>query len=92
MNWEVETVSSLFPGEVVHMMGRQAVYIEQAPHPIYAGLRLVLWKLDTGEWSHDALDPRQEVGETLPSTPEERRVALRWALLRQGEPPWQSKG
>ncbi len=32
-------------------------------HPVWPHLCLVIWRnIETGEWSHDALDPRQEVG------------------------------
>ena len=57
------TVSSLLPGDHVELMGMGAIYVAQTDHPLYPGLRLVVWKLDSGEWSHDALSAAQYVGE-----------------------------
>lgn len=74
-------VSDLTPGDEVMLLGRSAVFVAQTEHPIWPGLRLVVWKLDDGSWSHDALDARQEVGDTRPSTADDRMTKLRYALL-----------
>lgn len=74
-------VTQLQPGDLVRSGPDSAVYIEQAPHPLYRGLRLVIWKMPDGTWSHDALKPGQDVGEAVPSTPAQRRVRLAYALL-----------
>jgi hypothetical protein len=64
----------------VTQAGRSAVYVAQAEHPLYAGLRLVVWKLDDGSWSHDALRPDQDVGEAAVTVPYQRVLRLRRAL------------
>ncbi len=56
------------PGDVAEglfvLEGRKglALFIARADHPVYRGLQLVIWRMGTGRWSHDALDPRQDVG------------------------------
>lgn len=57
-----------------------AVYVTQAEHPLYAGLRLVVWRLDDGGWSHDALRPDQDVGTAVDTVPYQRVMRLRAAL------------
>jgi hypothetical protein len=56
-------------------------FVAQAHHPIYPGLMLVIWRMANGSWSHDALDPRQEVGEPEPWTSTGLVENLRAALL-----------
>lgn len=72
------TVSELRPGDVVILFLRQGTFISSSPHPNYPGLSLVIWKLDDGTWSLDALAYHQEVGELIPSTPNER-----WARVQE---------
>jgi hypothetical protein len=80
------TVETLRPGQVVSIpeLGLSATFVQQAPHPIWPNLRLVIWKMADGSWSHDALDPRQDVGEIEPATPEALLANLRAALLGGG--------
>jgi hypothetical protein len=70
----------LIPGDEVTLAGRSAVFIARTDHPLYSILDLVIWRLDDGSWSHDALDPRQEVGEVTPSDLATRIGRLRSAL------------
>ena len=75
------TVADLIPGDLVRNGGMEAVYITQSPHPLYPGLRLVIWRLGEG-WSFDALDSRQEVGEVWMASDFDARMArLREILL-----------
>lgn len=78
------TVDQLLPGDVVTNAGTSATYIAQTDHPIWPRLRLVVWRMADGSWSHDALDPHQDVGTVARTTPEERMRALRGALLGSG--------
>jgi hypothetical protein len=75
------TVSALRPGDLDAHAGHHAVYIAQTEHPIWPHLRLVIWRLEDGMWSHDALDWRQDIGTVTPSTAAEREQRLRVALL-----------
>jgi len=83
------TVSALSPGDRIVQDGPEgmvsAVFVAQAPHPLYPGLRLVIWKLDDGSWSFDALRPGQEVGQWEPGAelPGRRRENLARALLSE---------
>ena len=63
------------PGDFVQSGSNWAVYIARTQHPLYPKLQLVIWRLADGSWSHDALDPRQEVGEVIPFDSSEARVA-----------------
>lgn len=61
------TVRDLVAGNRVGLdqfgVDRSAIYVGQIDsHPLYPSLRLVLWFLDDGTWSHDALAPAQVVG------------------------------
>lgn len=60
-----------------------AIYVAQTVHPLWPHLQLVIWKLDDGTWSHDALSPVQHVGEIEPFTAEQLKANLRGALLGQ---------
>ena len=77
------TVSELVSGDLVRNGGASAVYVEQAPHPLYPGLRLVIWRLvgGLGDWSHDALSPQQDIGEVVSADHAERQRRLQGALL-----------
>lgn len=83
------TVSELQPGDLVrlptpaHIGPSEATFIASTVHPIWAHLQLVVWRMPEGspiEWSHDALDARQDVGDAIPATPDERSDRLRAAL------------
>lgn len=66
-------VKDLIPGQCVGTGERSAVFIARCVHPVarYAavGLYLVVWRLDTGEVSLDALAPQQDIGYVLPGDP-----------------------
>lgn len=78
-------VIELRPGDKVEdpWSRTRHTFVAQCPHPLYAGLRLVIWRLSDGTWSHDALSAQQDVGEPIPSTDAEREDALRRALHGQ---------
>jgi hypothetical protein len=79
------TVMSLLPGDEVHQGGRSALYIGRIlHHPLFPRLTLVIWILDNGTYSLDALDLKQEVGTITASTWETREARLRSALLGGG--------
>jgi hypothetical protein len=61
---------------------RWAVFVARTEHPIWPHLQLVIWRMDDGSWSHDALLARQDVGAVTDATPDERRHRLREAMLR----------
>lgn len=81
-------VMELRPGDEVTLPAPEGpctgVFVAEAAHPLYFGLRLVVWRLDSGEWSHDALSPRQDVGAVTPSSADERAARLRAVLLGPG--------
>jgi hypothetical protein len=70
-------VSELLPGDRAELGGQGAVFIAAVPHPCWPRLRLVIWRLDDGSWSLDALAARQEIGEAAASGAGER-----WARVR----------
>lgn len=83
-------VVELQPGDVVTLLTPKGLcsstFITSTTHPIWPHLRLVVWRTDPrlmlpGNWSHDALDPRQVVGTVKPATHVERLERLRDALL-----------
>ncbi len=78
-------VHELRPGDLVDLTLRSATFVAQTAHPLYPGLQLVVWRLDDGSWSHDALSPQQYVGEARATTLAEAHERLRAALL--GSPP-----
>ena len=61
-------VRNLTPGDRITLGDTSAVFVGLVdPHPLYAGLVLVIWwidrdSVDPGRWSHDALSPNQDVG------------------------------
>lgn len=55
-------------------------FVAQCPHPLYTKLQLVIWRMQNGTWSHDALSPIQDVGECMPFTPTELKENLRAAF------------
>lgn len=76
------TVESLIPGDEVKLSGRTAVFIGLGLYPGSATLRTVVWKLDTGEFSVDALRHDQEVGEIISTGNNRERLLL--SLVRGG--------
>jgi hypothetical protein len=56
-------VIDLVGGDIVDIGGRSGTFIGRSDHPIYPRLSLVVWRLDDGSVSLDALDPIQVVGE-----------------------------
>lgn len=79
----MSTVAELIPGDVIDgPLGiLSATFVSAAPHPLYASLQLVTWRMSDGEWMHDALHADQHVGEARAATPADREEALRQALL-----------
>lgn len=82
-------VMDLLPGQIVEHPGLSATFIARCAHPVWRyhadGLVLVIWRLDTGDISLDALSPRQEIGDVRPSTPEQLARQLRAAIHGQRE-------
>lgn len=60
------TVENLICGDVIELAGRRGTFLGASPHPTYPHpIRLVVWRLDDGNLSFDALDYRQHVGELV---------------------------
>lgn len=77
-------LSELRPGDEVHQDGQSAVYVAQVTHPVWPDLKLVIWRMRDGSWSHDALAPHQDVGEAdVTASLAERRKRLINALRSQ---------
>lgn len=76
-------VCDLVPGDIlVGPDGERGTFIQKAPHPIWPSLMLVIWRMEHGEWHHDALSILQELPGTVePIQPAERLENLRDALL-----------
>jgi hypothetical protein len=77
------SVSDLQPGDLVTHSGMSAVFITRTPHPAWPALELVVWRLDDGTPSFDALAAAQDVGQVAPSTAAQRSDRLVSAV--QGE-------
>jgi hypothetical protein len=78
----VTRVIDLIPGDLIHFSGRSSVFVARTEHPYYLGFAMVIWRMDQGDWSHDALLPNQELsGEVESATDEERRSRLFTALF-----------
>jgi hypothetical protein len=81
-------VLDLIPGDVVSLplADLQAVFVGVVvPHPLHPTLALVIWRAGNpygarGKWYHDALSLDQIVGNTWPTSDNDRTKALRWAL------------
>jgi hypothetical protein len=71
-------VLDLLPGEIVHQGEEYATFIAAMKHPVYQGLRLVIWKLQDGTWSLDALSIYQVVGTVEPSS-----IVDRWDRIQR---------
>jgi hypothetical protein len=74
------TVNKLRPGDLVTMGYRSAVFIARDDHPGYPGFQLVIWRLDDGTISADALLAHQEVGKVDECTSEVRIERLLGAI------------
>jgi hypothetical protein len=84
------TVSELLPGDYVlldsspTLLGNMgATFVVSTDHPRYRDFALVVWILDDGTPSFDALLPIQEVGQAQPSTAQQRADRLE-AVLTPG--------
>lgn len=76
------TVAALTSGDEVALAGgHSAVFVAQTQHPLWPHLRLVVWRLPDGTWSHDALSALQDVGDVSPATQQARVARLRSALI-----------
>jgi hypothetical protein len=73
-------VCDLKPGDVVEQPFGSATFIAHAAHPLYMALRLVVWQLDNGTYSFDALELGQEVGKRKEMGFRERLLNLHQAL------------
>lgn len=81
-------VQDLEPGDVVDGpagMG-SATFIAACPHPFYPGLMLVIWRMDDGSISLDALRESQDVGQARLTT-----ITQRWDALRDALHPQESR-
>lgn len=78
------TVRDLKGGDVVELGDRSATFIGRSDHPKFIGLALVIWKLDDGSFSFDALAYRQEVGEVISSSVD-WKLRLKNALMHRPE-------
>jgi hypothetical protein len=84
-------VSELTPGDLIcpEVGGSPswAVFITSCHHPLWPGLRLVIWRMPDGSYSFDALMPGQEVGVLQAQGKEQKERSVRWALgLQSGVP------
>lgn len=80
-------VFELAAGDIVEMAGTRATFIGSLEHPIWPHLTMVIWKIHDNpdmEWSHDALNFTQQVGDVV-SLPSERQQNLRRALLHPSQ-------
>jgi hypothetical protein len=66
-------VTDLKPGQYIENGGMAATFVTFTNHPLDRGMALVIWQLDSGEWSFDSLHPLQDVGGADPqkNTPEQ---------------------
>jgi hypothetical protein len=73
-------VADLLPGDLVTQGEHSAVHIAHQTHPYWTNLQLVIWRLDDGTISLDALDIRQDVGEITPADWPARQARLLHAI------------
>ena len=81
-------VMNLYPGDLVTSGGASAVCIARTRHPLYPEFALVIWRLEDGTISLDALAPWQEVGELAPASAAERLERLERAIHETGNVSW----
>jgi len=72
-------VYELTPGDVITVGESRATFIARTQHPLYPSLCLVVWVLDNGQISLDALASVQDIGNPYGGG----KNALRDALLEQ---------
>jgi hypothetical protein len=72
-------VYELTPGDIVEIGKSKATFIARTSHPLFTNLSLVVWVLDSGKTSLDALSPLQDVGNAYGGG----KNALRAALLEK---------
>lgn len=77
------TVADLMPGDLVVSGGMSGVFIHRGEHPLYPPLMLVIWRLDDGTISLDALAANQEVDAVAPASAAERYRRLDEAIHRE---------
>jgi hypothetical protein len=84
-------VHELVPGMKFELKGFTPIVsgtvICTAPHPVYEGFTLVVWKLSDGTMSFDALSPMQELymSEWIGQTPIQMQEAWKKAIgLKHG--------
>lgn len=70
-------VQDLQPGDAT----ATACFVARTAHPLWPDLQLVVWRMAHGGWSHDALDPRQVVGNLMPASSGVRTARLQAALV-----------
>lgn len=86
-------IRDLTPGAIIHQpgpSGLRATFVAAIEHPLFDGLAMVIWKMEDGEWMHDALSWAQDIGEPEPQSIEVYKYNLRCALLHPsqwGDPP-----
>lgn len=85
-------IDDLVPGMMLKdVEGNRHTFVGRLPdHPLYPGLRLVVWRRSTGEWFHDALSGDMAVmvvGTIEPHDPEILRSNLERALLHPSQSP-----
>jgi hypothetical protein len=71
----------LLAGHLVTSGGMSAVFVGSFPHPVWDNLDLVVWVMEDGSVSLDALRRDQDVGEARPDTPAQRAVRVRQAVV-----------
>lgn len=74
-------VYALVPGDIVATDDRSGTFITATQHPLWPHLQLVIWRMDDGSWSHDALSAHQDVGTVQPADLFSRKAQLQRALL-----------
>jgi hypothetical protein len=84
-------VQDLVGGDVIDIGGRRGTFIGRSDHPTYRGLQLVVWKLDDGTWSFDALSPVQHVGELVSARGAENVARLRSTVSGSCETPGETR-
>lgn len=80
-------VCDLTPGDVVELNGFRGTFILRQQHPLWQTLQLVIWRLDDGRVSFDALDANQEVGNVVSSNDTFKRMDSIREALGIGTPP-----
>lgn len=81
-------VEDLTPGDVIRNTFPEgpieATFVARTMHPLWPHLELVIWRMQDGSWSHDALDRGQEIGDLVPCSVQDRTERLRAALFDEG--------